>query len=260
MPVVRERSGPEAGGVSFDKKGLDQYEEVPDRIRAFITKYPEGSLQCASVEYRELPAAHLKGEPCLHVIYHAAAYRTPEDPSPGHGMASEPLPGLTPYTKGSELMNAETSAWGRALVALGFVAKKIASAEEVRNRSTEAPVSNPTQAGPRTASEPQRKRIFQLFKQHQMTVGQIRQMVTEAGGSTESEDLSEWIVGLTGGKQGQASAMIDRLIAGEIPPAPDRRPTPPSDVPTDGAEDFVHPSQPSLDDVISDGTVGSEAA
>ena len=33
-------------------------------------------------------------------------------------------------------MNAETSAWGRAIVALGFETKKIASANEVRARKT----------------------------------------------------------------------------------------------------------------------------
>jgi hypothetical protein len=34
-------------------------------------------------------------------------------------------------------MNAETSAWGRAIIALGFPTKKIASAEEVRNRQAD---------------------------------------------------------------------------------------------------------------------------
>src|SRR4051812_6708524 len=109
---------------------LGDYIEVPDRIKAFFDKHPDGSLQCSAVEYRDLPVITKAGELTeqLHVIYHALAYRTPEDRRPGHGMASEPIPGLTPYTKGSELMNAETSAWGRALVALGFVGKKIASA------------------------------------------------------------------------------------------------------------------------------------
>jgi hypothetical protein len=43
-----------------------------------------------------------------------------------------PIPGKTPYTKDSEVENAETSAWGRAIAALGFeVHNSIASAEEV---------------------------------------------------------------------------------------------------------------------------------
>lgn len=53
------------------------------------------------------------------------------------------MPGKTPYTKLSELQNAETSAWGRAIVAvLASESKSVASAEDVRNRQADhdAPV------------------------------------------------------------------------------------------------------------------------
>ena len=73
------------------------------------------------------------------VVYHAAAYRDDTDRRPGHGIAWEPFPGTTPYTKNSELMNAETSAWGRAIMAVGLPSKKIASLQEVRNRQSEQP-------------------------------------------------------------------------------------------------------------------------
>ena len=69
-----------------------------------------------------------------YVVFAAALYRTPEDLLPAVGIAWEEIPGRTPYTKGSELMNAETSAWGRACIAAGIPSKKIASFEEVRNR------------------------------------------------------------------------------------------------------------------------------
>jgi hypothetical protein len=43
--------------------------------------------------------------------------------------------GKTPYTRDSELQNAETSAIGRAIIMVGASdAKKVASANEVRNR------------------------------------------------------------------------------------------------------------------------------
>lgn len=73
------------------------------------------------------------------IVYVAAFYRTPDDPRPGVGSAWEQVPGRTPYTRGSELQNAETSAWGRALVAaLAADTKRgIHSAEEVRNRQAE---------------------------------------------------------------------------------------------------------------------------
>jgi hypothetical protein len=83
------------------------------------------------------------------VVYQAAAYRTPDDLRPGHGIAWEPIPGPTPYTKDSELMNAETAAWGRAIVALGLAAnRKIASKQEVlaRQGNRDAPAPAPAPA------------------------------------------------------------------------------------------------------------------
>ena len=70
-----------------------------------------------------------------YVVYTAAAYRTPDDQRPGIGTAWEPIPGPTSFTKDSEVQNAETAAWGRALVAIGAKTKNgIATAEEVTNR------------------------------------------------------------------------------------------------------------------------------
>lgn len=118
------------------------YIDVATRIVEFRTKYPDGSLQPADL------ATPYKIEPIgdsTWIVVVAAAYRTPDDPRPGVGMAYEQFPGKTPYTKGSELQNAETSAWGRAIVAaLAADTKKgsaIASAEEVQNRATEPVVT-----------------------------------------------------------------------------------------------------------------------
>jgi hypothetical protein len=108
------------------------YIDVPTRIAEFREKYPTGSLQQAALEFREVADR-------WWVVYTAAAYRTPEDMRPGIGTAWEPVPGKTPYTRDSELQNAETAAWGRAIVAaLAADTKRgIASAEEVRNRRAE---------------------------------------------------------------------------------------------------------------------------
>ena len=105
------------------------YNDVPSRIAEFREKYPKGTLQQLKLEFSEVAGK-------WWVIYTAAAYRTPDDERPGHGTAWEPVPGKTPYTKDSELQNAETAAWGRAIVAaLAADTKRgIASAEEVRNR------------------------------------------------------------------------------------------------------------------------------
>ena len=112
------------------------YVDVAERIRMFYERYPDGSLQ--SWVHPEL--FHVGDK--TYVACGAAAFRHPEDKLPGVGWAWEPVPGPTPFTRDSELMNAETSAWGRAIVALGFETKKIASADEVRNRQgSEPPVS-----------------------------------------------------------------------------------------------------------------------
>ena len=110
---------------------LSNYVDVPQRIKEFREKYPEGTLQQVDMQFISV------GEEQF-VVYTAAAYRSPDDPRPGHGTAWEPIPGKTPYTRNSEVQNAETSAWGRAIIAVGAAdASKIASREEVRNRQGE---------------------------------------------------------------------------------------------------------------------------
>lgn len=108
---------------------LDDYVDVAERLRLFHDAYPNGSLQPLdpSQPFRVIEVA---GE--TRLVYAAAAYRQPDDPRPGVGIAWETLPGRTPYTRGSELMVAETSAWGRALASLGIATKRsIASRQEV---------------------------------------------------------------------------------------------------------------------------------
>jgi hypothetical protein len=111
--------------VSFD---LGDYVDVAERVRQFNEKYPDGSLQGEGEFIRD------EAEAVIGYLYRAYAYRDRDDNRPGIGHAYEPIPGRTTFTKDSEVQNAETSAWGRAIVALGFETKKIASANEVRNR------------------------------------------------------------------------------------------------------------------------------
>lgn len=105
------------------------YIDVAERIVEFRNTYPDGSLQQVDLQFIDFAGKSW-------VVYTAAAYRNPDDPRPGHGTAWEPVPGPTNFTKDSELQNAETSAWGRALVAVLAADTKrgVASAEEVRNR------------------------------------------------------------------------------------------------------------------------------
>ena len=107
---------------------LSDYVQVNERIIAFGERFPEGSLQSE---------IYLLNDDV--VVMKAYAYRAPDDQRPGVGWSSLQIPGTTPYTKGSEIENCETSAWGRALAALGFEVKRgIASRNEIDNKEQQA--------------------------------------------------------------------------------------------------------------------------
>lgn len=109
--------------MSFD---LKDYVTVAERMRAFYKAFPEGSLQLDPVQITTV-------EGKTWAIGRAYAYRDRQDDRPGIGTAWEIIPGLTPYTRGSELQNLETSCWGRALAAIGIgIEKGVATADEVR--------------------------------------------------------------------------------------------------------------------------------
>lgn len=120
------------------------YVDVAARIAEFRSQYPDGSLQPLNHDrpfWVETVSGWEKGQQVQQtfICYAAAAYRNAEDPRPGVGLAYEVFPGRTNFTRGSELQNAETSAWGRAIIAaLAADSKRgVASAEEVRNRVAE---------------------------------------------------------------------------------------------------------------------------
>jgi hypothetical protein len=120
---------------------MSDYVTVAQRIAQFRERHPEGCLRPVN------PAEPFKvvviGDKTF-ITYAAAAFRTPDDTTPGIGVAWEPFPGKTPYTKESELMNAETSAWGRAIVAVlaGDTNVGIATQEDIRNRQAEVKDAN----------------------------------------------------------------------------------------------------------------------
>jgi hypothetical protein len=147
-------------------KGPLDYIDVATRIIEFREKYPTGSLQSWKDPYVievKMPDGSIKS----YMVYSAAAYRTPDDQLPGVGWAYEPIPGPTNFTRDSELQNAETAAWGRAMVAaLAVDTKKgIASSEEVRNRqtkTTEAPQAKAPTAK-REYTEEEKASAFAVF-------------------------------------------------------------------------------------------------
>ncbi len=123
---------------------LKDYVDVATRISEFYKIHPEGRL-CREGE----PSLMVVGDKTF-IVYKALAYRHDEDAMPAPGVAWEPIPGPTNFTRDSELMNAETAAMGRAIVNVGIPSKKVASKEEVEARSgteslpeTNRPVATP---------------------------------------------------------------------------------------------------------------------
>jgi hypothetical protein len=116
---------------------LKDYVEVKDRIQQFYKQYPNGSLQFEFNSTMEVAGQTI-------IWGRAYAYRDQEDLRPGIGTAWELVPGKSPFTRGSELMVLETSAWGRAIAALGIaVNKSIASKQEVENAQDRDPWATP---------------------------------------------------------------------------------------------------------------------
>jgi hypothetical protein len=102
---------------------LENYIDVAERIKIAKEQYPDMSIQ-TEIWFEIVDGQQL-------VIAKSKFYRTPDDIRPGVGHASEPFPGKTNFTKGSEIMNAETSSAGRA-VAMVIPMAKVASADEVK--------------------------------------------------------------------------------------------------------------------------------
>ena len=120
-------------------KGPLDYIDVAARIVEFRTKHPQGSLSRIAPNGELVPVEFREFGNKSWAVYTAFAYRDQDDKFPGVGTAWEPVPGPTQFTRDSELQNAETAAWGRAMVAaLAVDTKKgVASSEEVRNRQSD---------------------------------------------------------------------------------------------------------------------------
>lgn len=130
---------------------LSDYVPVAERIAKLRADFPEARLRTIQRDFLTFPDQ-------TGWVVTAECWTTADDPCPSTGSAFEPVPGRTPYTRGSELQNAETSAWGRAIVAhlAADTTRGIASADEVRNRAEDADQGS---TGERLASDNQKRRL-----------------------------------------------------------------------------------------------------
>jgi hypothetical protein len=107
---------------------LDNYVTVNERLAAALKEFPELRI------VEEAPEVRLV-ENIAYIEVCVSVYRNTDDPLPAIARAWEPWPGKTPFTRDSEMMNAATSALGRALGYMGLgLGKSIATADEVQLR------------------------------------------------------------------------------------------------------------------------------
>ena len=221
--------------------GFDMKDYVPvnERIDQFYRQFPEGSIQSEIVELSD-----------KRVTVKAYAYRTPADPRPGTGHSSLDIPGATPYTRGSEIENAETSAWGRAIAALGFEVKRgVASAEEVRNKSGQRP-AKPEQTGP---SDEQIRARYAWAKALRWTDTELDDAMAAATGQTPMDATdAAWKVFARRLRDGeiQHEQSATTTDAQEASSAPTAQSTGRQEGPS-GAAPVPPPAEPTLDDVLA---------
>lgn len=125
---------------------LDNYVDVPTRLKMLFEAYPNASVVADPPCIREIGGASF-----IEVTVTITC--NDEHGRMARASAWEPFPGKTPYTRDSEMMNAETSALGRACGAIGIGLKSsVASLDEVRNRRISEqlhPSSQPADEEPR---------------------------------------------------------------------------------------------------------------
>jgi hypothetical protein len=132
-----------ASGEADYTDRLKDYVQVKDRIVALYELFGTARIE-TTYELTAEPDDRPK------VICRALVYRSPEDLHPSTGTSWLYLPGTTPYTKGSEIENAETSAVGRAIGMMGIlIDKSIGSANEIAGHAVapEPPEPRPPREG-----------------------------------------------------------------------------------------------------------------
>jgi hypothetical protein len=107
---------------------LGDYVDVPTRLAEALRRWPDLRVQ-------ETRPVIVTVDNQQYVEISCTVWRDTDDLMPTVAYCWEPIPGKTPYTKGSEMMNASTSCLGRALGFLGMgIGKSIASRNEVQAR------------------------------------------------------------------------------------------------------------------------------
>lgn len=157
---------------------LNDYVDVATRLRQAHERWPELRVEEA------LPELVTVGDRTF-VQATVTVYRTPDDPRPTSATVWEPFPGLTTFSKNSEVPVGMTSALGRALAYMGLeVRKSIASRDEVAARRPEPPRAS--QSAPTDEPAPSTPNASPVLAKDAV---RINALLEEAGIGARSEKL-----------------------------------------------------------------------
>jgi hypothetical protein len=206
---------------------MDNYVDVPTRLRLALEKYPELSIQ----ESRPTVVSMEDGKQYLEVT--TRVWRHPADPLPIIVSCWEEYPGTTPYTRGAEQQNASTSSLGRALGMLGFGIKtSIASREDVERRQPAPVASTKVITSPETGEKTTITRIAPVGAGGATPgqMGKIRALANARGASSGrgvveavSNDIGRKILKLDELTKQEASDLLDKW-KNETPALTDEEP------------------------------------
>jgi|688.fasta_scaffold57872_6 hypothetical protein len=206
---------------------LDGYLTVAQRIEQLKAKYPDAVLRPYNPDE---PFTIKKIGDKEFIVYVAACYKTPDDPMPAVAVAIEPCIPKSNFTRDSMVMNAETSAWGRCIMAALAcdTSGKVASADEVRNRQDgDQQIATVIKAFPSAKTQQVTTAAKGAGFITQKQIGLLGKLTRER--NMNNDDLLAYVASLIGrdvnGKLGdltskEASNVIGALMNGEQPSAP----------------------------------------
>ena len=160
----------------------DDYVDVATRLRELLEKYPTASVEASPPKLVSVDGAHFVEVTVTITV----------DGRIARASAWEPIPGKTPYTKDSEMMNAETSALGRACGMWGIGLKKsVASLDEVRARREASKAVHPSNQPADNVKQPAMDRPQSDAPATDKQLGAIRAMHKKLG-KTIPAGMSSW--------------------------------------------------------------------
>ena len=173
------------------------YQTVAVRLAAFVEQHDAGLIQTELLSITEKMA--VVGAKVWKDRANADAGKLPD----GTGLASMPIPGPTKFTENSEVENAETSAIGRALAAIGYLSKNekgeatYASKEEIdakkgtKSSKPKSKAADDDEDGEETITDRQLVRLMTLAKKAGMDKEGIQAFVKKETGKFRSKQITQ---------------------------------------------------------------------